>query len=555
MPDSPQIDVQDIDHLGIIAGIVDDIGIVQIVDQLLGTHHQEQVTPGQIVKALILNCMGFVTAPLYLFSQFFEGKATEHLIGSGVRPEHLNDTRIGRVLDKLYHYGVTKIFVTIALEVVHKFSIKLNSAHLDSTSISVEGQYLPPPTSIVEPDQITDELEEPVPIKITRGYSRDKRPDLKQFMINLFTSEDGGIPLFLELGDGNEVDKSTFVRVIKEFQQQWALTPPDVIVSDCALYSSQNLLALGSTPWITLVPMTITAAKQLLQTVNEQQFEVIKVKGYKAVEMCSFYSDVPQRWIVFENIARKKIDIKRLDQKVAKVGKQKQEVLKNLQFKGFACEADAQTAVKEFQKTLKYHCLCDIEILAKSHYQKVGRPKKGIEAKSYTYHLQGSLEVNKEVIETHQRRAGRFILATNILDMEQYSPKEILETYKKQQNTERGFRFLKDPLFFASSVFLKTPRRIMALAMIMALCLMVYSLGQRQLRQTLERSEEKVLNQKGKPTNKPSMRWILQCFQSVHLVWVNGMKYQIKLNQRQKVIIPHLSCACQKYYFLTSPTC
>ena len=72
MSDSPQIDVQDIDHLGIIAGIVDDIGIVQIVDQLLGTHSQEQVTPGQIVKALILNCMGFLTAPLYLFSQFFE---------------------------------------------------------------------------------------------------------------------------------------------------------------------------------------------------------------------------------------------------------------------------------------------------------------------------------------------------------------------------------------------------------------------------------------------------------------------------------------------------
>ena len=483
------------------------------------------------------------------------GFATEHLIGSGVRPEHLNDTRIGRVLDKLYHYGVTKIFVTIALEVVHKFSVTLNSVHLDSTSISVEGQYFPIQTSVVESEQITNELDEPIPIKITRGYSRDRRPDLKQFMINLLTSEDGGIPLFLELGDGNEVDKSTFLPVIKEFQRQWTLTPPEVIVCDCALYSSPNIIALGSTPWITLVPMTITAAKQLVQTLSEQQFELIKVKGYKAVEMCSFYSDIPQRWIVFENTTRKKIDIKKLHQKVTKIGKQKQELLKNLQLKGFACEADAQIAVKEFKKTLKYHCLCDIEILAKSHYQKVGRPKKGIEAKSYTYHIQGSLEVNKEVIETNQRRAGRFILATNILEMEKYNPKEILKTYKKQQNTERGFRFLKDPLFFASSVFLKTPRRIMALAMIMGLCLMVYSLGQRQLRQTLEQSEENVLNQKGKPTNKPSMRWILQCFQSVHLVWVNGMKYQIKLSQRQKVIIPHLSCACQKYYFLTSLTC
>ena len=142
MSPSQEIDVQDIDHLGIIAGIVDEIGIVEIVNELLGTHEQENVNAGQVVKALILNGMGFLTAPLYLFSQFFEGKATEHLIGEGVRPEHLNDTRIGRVLDKLYDYGVTKVFVTIAVEVVKKFDIALKCSHLDATSLSVEGQYI-----------------------------------------------------------------------------------------------------------------------------------------------------------------------------------------------------------------------------------------------------------------------------------------------------------------------------------------------------------------------------------------------------------------------------
>ena len=62
----------------------------------------------------------------------------------------------------------------------------------------------------------------------------------------------------------------------------------------------------------------------------------------------------------------------------------------------------------------------------------------------------------------------------------------ILQEYKEQQTTERGFRFIKDPLFFASRVFLKNTKRIMALAMIMTLALMVYSLGQRQLRQSLK---------------------------------------------------------------------
>ena len=97
-----QIDGQDIDHLGIIAGIVDEIGMVEIIDQEIGTDVREKVSAGQVVKAMIINCMGFLTAPLYLFSEFFRGKATEHLIGSGVKAEYLNDSRLGRVLEQIY---------------------------------------------------------------------------------------------------------------------------------------------------------------------------------------------------------------------------------------------------------------------------------------------------------------------------------------------------------------------------------------------------------------------------------------------------------------------
>jgi len=109
-----QIEVQDIDHLGIIAGIIDDIGIVEIIDKELGSHPQEKVSAGQVVKAMIINCMGFLTAPLYLFSEFFQGKATEHLIGKGIKAEYLNDSRLGRVLEQLYEYGVSLLFIKIA---------------------------------------------------------------------------------------------------------------------------------------------------------------------------------------------------------------------------------------------------------------------------------------------------------------------------------------------------------------------------------------------------------------------------------------------------------
>ena len=154
-------------------------------NQLLGTHPQEIVSPGQTVKAMILNGLGLVSAPLYLFEKFFVGKAIEHLLGEGISPEHLNDDRLGRGLDKLYSAGLTQVFVTIALEAAGKYGVKMDSLHLDSSSFHVHGEYATSKQSAQE---------EPTVIEITYGYSRDHRPDLKQFIVDLMCSGDGDIP-------------------------------------------------------------------------------------------------------------------------------------------------------------------------------------------------------------------------------------------------------------------------------------------------------------------------------------------------------------------------
>jgi transposase len=63
---TPEIQVQNLDHLGIVAGMIDEIGLVEQVDALLGVHPQEKVSMGQVLKAMLLNGLGFVSAPLYL---------------------------------------------------------------------------------------------------------------------------------------------------------------------------------------------------------------------------------------------------------------------------------------------------------------------------------------------------------------------------------------------------------------------------------------------------------------------------------------------------------
>lgn len=602
MSTTPDIEVQDLDHLGIIAGIVDEMGIVDIVNQALGTHEQEVVSSGQVVKALILNCMGFLTAPLYLFSQFFEGKATEHLIGPGVSPEHLNDSRIGRVLDKIYTYGTTQLFVRIALTIVQKFQLSVDSAHLDSSSMSVTGQYVgtcsnqqekAPEGSVLPQSQ--EREEEMVPIRITHGHSKDYRPDLKQFTLDLISTADGDIPLFLRVGNGNDSDKSVFTKVIAEFRAHWKATPPQVFVADCALYTEANLIALGSTPWLSRVPLTLSLAKELVETLPDTQFVESTLPGYQVTELCTSYANVRQRWVVVTSESRQRSDLKKLERHIKQELTQQTKTLNALGAKdGFACEADALKAVRVLEKKLKYHTLAAVEIYTKPRYEGQGRPSTQTQPARYSYHVRGILVANTAAIAVYRRQAGRFILATNCLeemgperdantsmdsgattqdigtnptqdnpsasetsensDSEAQSwhpsPDEILKKYKDQQVPERNFRFLKDPLFFASSVFLKSARRIVALAMIMSLSLMVYALGQRQLRRALEQADATVANQKGKPTARPTLRWILQCFQSVHVVWVNGMKSLIRLNERQVLILPFLGASSQKYYLL-----
>ena len=132
------------------------MGIVDEINARVGRNSREKVSAGVIVKAMILNGLGFVSAPLYMFSKFFEGIATEHLLGTGVTAEQINDDRIGNVLDDLHEVGLSETFVGISLKAVEKYAVKVKTGHVDSTSFHVHGEYA---------------KQEEGSIEITYGYS------------------------------------------------------------------------------------------------------------------------------------------------------------------------------------------------------------------------------------------------------------------------------------------------------------------------------------------------------------------------------------------------
>jgi len=546
-----EIEIQNIDHLGIVAGIIDAIGIVEIINELIGVEKGEKVNAGQVVKAMIINGLGFVSKPLYMFPEYFETIACEHLIGAGVKPEYLNDDKLGRVMDKLFIKGLDTIFFIIALKAAQRFGVSLSTSHLDSSSMHVHGLYNTSlPEVIFESQKVGDnqELEElavksPKEITITYGYSRDHRPDLKQFIIEMICSGDGDIPIFLKLASGNQADSSCFGKIAVEYQKQ--LEVNSLIVADSALYTEPNLKMMSELRWLCRVPLSIKAAKSLISTIPESEFIDSTIPGYKLTLKTENYAGIEQRWLVVQSQERRESDLRKLTQKITKAESKAVQELKKLSQEEFACEADAIKALSKLSKQFKYHQINEILVTQV-------KSKTKDSPQEISYQISATVSEDESKINTELLSAGRFIIATNVLDSKELSDDSMLSEYKAQQSCERGFGFLKDPLFFADSIFLKSPERIESLGMIMGLCLLVYTLAQRQIRNALKESKSTIKNQLGKATNRPTLRWIFQCFQCIHLVEYNNEQHVSNWTPDRDFILNLLPDDCFHYYQLAT---
>ncbi|GAC1355129.1 MAG: IS1634 family transposase [Ktedonobacteraceae bacterium] len=135
------------------------------------------------------------------------------------------------------------------------------------------------------------------------------------------------------------------------------------------------------------------------------------------------------------------------------------------------------------------------------------------------------------------------------------SHEELISLYLEQGSVERGFRFLKDPLFLASSVFVKKTERIVALSVIMVLALLVYRLAEHRVREQLAATKQTIPNQVNKPTARPTMRWVFQCFEGIELLQIrSGTRTEslvLRLQPLHRKILSLLGPTYQQFYFFS----
>jgi transposase len=545
---------QRLDHLGIVAGICQQIGLVEQIDTYVGST-ERKVSVGEAVQAMVLNALGFVESALYLTPEFFDNKPVGLLIREGLTAEDLNDDSLGRALDMLYKADITQVFFCVAYHALNVFEIGHDSdspvvgsptfVHLDNTTFSLEGDYAIP-------------SEDPRAVRIAHGYSRDHRPDLKQVVVSLICSYQSSIPVWLQALDGNRVDKESFPKIIQAYVSQMQASDSRELpyfIADSALYSEKNIKSLSQVKWITRIPGTLNEVKKLYKSITPEQMQESALEGYSYLEVGNYYGGLPQRWLVVFSKAAYKRESATFRKRLAEKRTQGEKSLKQLSQQEFPTQKAAKTAVRGLESQWTFHQATIVKLEKIFRYKRAGRPGKGEKPEHVGWRVVGEVVDNEEAIAQALKSKGKFILGSNELDEEQLPAQMILTAYKGQAaSVERGFRFLKDPMFFASSLFLEKPERIMALLMVMGLSLLVYALAERSLRTELAQRDESIPNQVGKLTQRPTIRRIFQVFRGIDILLIKnhlGIQRQVlNLKPIHLRVLDLLGPEVKKYYIL-----
>src|SRR5712691_7262272 len=243
--------VERLDHLGLIASVIKDLGLVGLIDAHLKPDEQEEITPGEATAGMILNGLGFANRPLSLTPQFFANKPLDLLFRPGVEADMFNRFKLGRTLDEVDTYGCDLFLSEIALAVCQHEAIDQRFHHLDTTSFALTGAYVP------ESDEHA--------IAITHGSSKDHRPDLKQAVLELMVSQDGGVPLASKSWDGNAADTQIFQARAEALLSTFAQSAtPRYLIADSKLYSKDHAAHLKPLGFITRIPDTLKLVSQVI---------------------------------------------------------------------------------------------------------------------------------------------------------------------------------------------------------------------------------------------------------------------------------------------------
>jgi transposase len=426
-----------------------------------------------------------------------------------------------------------KVFTEIAKRAVDRCDINCRHVHFDTTSVSLFGDYIGFPQN-----------EDSLPYEITYGYSKDHRPDLKQFLFSMLSVE-CTVPIFGKIENGNGSDKAinnTLLTSISSRMAEFGMASGAFIyIADSALITEENLERLGDeTLFISRLPANYNeCARVIHEAVSHAGWEEIGIiaetkptknrpgTSYRSYETHVELYEKPYRAVVIHSSAHDSRRQKRIERELQTEHKDLRAEMKKAEKIDYACQADAQAAAMRLENAKSVYYQVTAEVQERPTYKR-GRPKGGVrELAVMRYGLSASLTEDEAAVASLREEAGCFVLVTTVPKADEteegYDSRSILHAYKEQHGIERNFGFLKDPTL-VDSLFLDSPERIEALGLILLSSLLIWRLMERTMRRSIEQRDEPIPGWDRKPTRRPTSFMLTTKFSGVMIIKIGQQR-------------------------------
>src|SRR5215467_9809900 len=520
------IEVYPVHHLPIIKAYADQLGLVSLINHYVPT--AMEVDAGTVVLGLVLDTLSG-RSPLYRLEEFFAQQDTALLLGKAVPPHAFTDDTVGRVLDHLYEFGTMQLFTACAVRAAMRFGLEHRYVHFDTTSCNVWGDY-----------QFAEMQD--LPFQMTYGYSKDKRPDLKQFVLSLLCV-DRAVPIWGKPEDGNASDKTLNTTLLSEIAQllaRYGVQPGAYIyIADAALVTEDNLAALRHTCFITRLPATYSECGRVIaEAVAHNTWEEVGVlaqtpptkrrpgTSYKVAQRSVTLYGQGYRAVVVHSSSQDQRRQQHLEREIQASHATLKAAVCEAARQEYFCHADAEAAAAKLRALPSPYHRVEVRVEAHPKYGP-GRPSatQPRVVKALRYGLQITLYERAAVIARKRQETSCFVLLTNVPTAGEmgHRARDVLRAYKEQHGIEQNYGFLKDPLI-VNSLFLKKPERIEALGLVLLLALLLWRLVERTLRVHVETTETPLPGWDKKATHKPTAFMRMTKFAAVLVLKVGAQR-------------------------------
>jgi transposase len=536
-PLTPEVvDIKRLDHRPRVGAMLREVAVKETLDALIPPHERNEVTVGECVEVLVLTMLTGEHA-LSRVAETRAGYDVEVIFQRPMGAAYFHDHRLGRAWEALWTTGLDRIYGAVIGQAIQRDALDLARLHTDATSLKLYGAY---------------ERDDEGP-RMTYGYSRDHRPDLKQLLFGLTVTAEG-VPVWGHITDGHQSDSTEHRCHITPRRQHLPDLGEPLLVADSKFFAGETMALAVAHRFrlVTLVPQTVSLRQALVDSPELEELPLWweqpgrhcgEREPYRGASVVWPYrwktatgdgEALSWRWLVVESTQLAQAKASRLTAAQQAEQAMRATLQQPWQRRPFACEADAQQAAAlclRERRLHSHHLTYTVStewVLAKRATR--GRPPKDVpRPQRQVWRVTWQVQEATEAISRRAQRERRFVLATNVSEVQPLSDTELLRAYKGQ------------PAAIAP-ICLETPTRMAALGCVYLIALLVYTLVERQVRKSLAARGE-TLPDRPAPSWRPTARTVFHLMRNIAVVtlqWTGPVHRQVTMRNAHQLHILRL---------------